>query len=327
MYPLPRGRRRAFSLIELLVVIAILGILLSLLAPAAQKVREAAARISCKNNLHQMGLALHSYHDRQNGFPPGYLFGKASLPPGPPHPPPGVQFIDRHNSRPSGVNTSPGLGWAALLLSYLEQDPLANQLDYNAPVEDARNWPARGTLLSVYTCPSDRHTGVFTVLDERTGRPLGEAATNSYAACWGDWDAVADTPGRGVFWRNSHVKLADVMDGTSTTIAIGERAALFTQTPWIGAFTNGSARTTPDAPVYTSVIEPAPTMVMARISGRRPLNDPYSEPYDFFSPHGDVVQFLFVDGSVHALSRGMDLAVLRALATRAGGEIVDQDQY
>jgi prepilin-type N-terminal cleavage/methylation domain-containing protein len=330
MHPTRWGRRWAFSLIELLVVIAILAILIGLLAPAVQKVREAANRIECKNNLHQIGLALHNYHDTVGTFPPGYVCHVPGTPTG--HPPfgsvpDGPRIWDRHPPRPSEVITFPGWGWAALLLPYLEQDPLAQQLDYAAAVEDGRNWPDRGTLLRVYTCPSDRHTGLFTVREEATGRPLGEAATNSYAACWGDWNAVGETPGSGVFWRNSQVRFADVADGTSTTLAIGERAALFTQTPWVGAFSRGSARTTPDAPVYVSVIEPAPTMVMARIGGRKALNDPYSEPYDFFSPHADVVNFLFVDASVHALSRGMDLVTLRALATRASGEVVDSSQY
>ncbi len=103
---------------------------------------------------------------------------------------------------------------------------------------------------------------------------------------------------------------------------IGERAALFGAGPWAGVMTGGTIRTTPGAPVYSSVVELAPIMVLARVGTNR-STVPYSEPYDFFSPHGQVVHFLFADGSVHALSTGMDLTVLQALATIGGGEPFD----
>ncbi len=312
--------RRAFTLIELLVVIAIIGVLLGLLVPAVQKVREAANRAACLNNLHQIGLALHHHHDTQGSFPAGYV---CALPAPPPPAGPVIQILDRFRLRPSGVLTSPGWGWATLLLPYLEQDPLAGQFSPTLPVEDPRHGPARGTLLSVYTCPSDRGTGLFTVLDEKNSKPLGQAATNSYAACYGEWGPIQEQPGTGLFARNSQVRFKDVTDGTSTTLAVGERAALFAQSPWVGAFSYGSIRTTPDAPVYGSYIDAAPTMVMARICGRRPLNDPYSEPYDFFSPHSGVVFFAFADGSARGLNANLDLSVQRALATIGGGEVVD----
>src|SRR5262249_46689070 len=141
----------------------------------------------------------------------------------------GTQFADRFYPRPTGVVVYPGWGWASLLLPYLEQAALGNQLIRNVNVEDPANWPARGTILRVYTCPSDRSTGVFPVLEELTGKPLGDAATNSYAACYGDWGPVLEQPGSGLFCRNSQYSMKDVPDGLSTTLAIGERAALFAQ--------------------------------------------------------------------------------------------------
>jgi prepilin-type processing-associated H-X9-DG protein len=90
--------------------------------------------------------------------------------------------------------------------------------------------------------------------------------------------------------------------------------------------TDGTARTTPGAPVYTSFVEDWPVMVMARI-GHRNLNDPYSQPYDFFSPHAQIVNFVFADGHVQGLSSSVDFLVLQALATRAGGESVDGSSY
>ena len=157
---------------------------------------------------------------------------------------------------------------------------------------------------------------------------LANAATNSYAACFGTFGQLSDFPdlSNGLFFRNSQLRTKDVTDGTSQTLAVGERAALFTQTPWAGVMTGGTARTTPGAPSYFSIIELAPTMTLARVANRQ-LNDFYSEPYDFFSPHGAVVNFVFADGSVHALNTRIDLVVLQALATRAGGEVIDPTDF
>jgi prepilin-type processing-associated H-X9-DG protein len=132
--------------------------------------------------------------------------------------------------------------------------------------------------------------------------------------------------GNGLFARNSKIRIVDIADGTSNTLAIGERPALFAQAPWAGVMTGGTCRTTPGAPVYLSIIEQAPNMVMARI-GARKLNDRYSEPYDFFSPHPGLAQFVFADGAVHALRLTTDIKVLQALATRAGGEAVSVDDF
>jgi prepilin-type processing-associated H-X9-DG protein len=150
---------------------------------------------------------------------------------------------------------------------------------------------------------------------------LAQAATNSYAANFGSNRQITNKPdqGNGVFYRNSRVRLTDVSDGTSTTLALGERAALFTQTPWAGALTGGTCRTTPGAPVLRSHLEPSMVSTMAQAGGHTLLSV-YSEPYDFFSPHPNLVQFVFADGSVHPLNPAMDQNVFLALASIAGGE-------
>jgi hypothetical protein len=132
--------------------------------------------------------------------------------------------------------------------------------------------------------------------------------------------------GDGVFYRNSRVRIADITDGASTTLAVGERPALFAQAPWAGAITGGSCQTTPGAPVYVALREPPSVMVMARV-GKRRLMDPHSEPYDFFSPHRDVIHFAFADGSARPLSTAVSLDVLAALATRSGGEVISASDY
>jgi prepilin-type N-terminal cleavage/methylation domain-containing protein len=318
-------RRRAFTLIELLVVIAIIGILIGLTLPAVQRVRESASRLSCKNNLKQIGLALHNYHDTIGSFPPGYKYNGGTTVPGGHHSNSTSRIADRPSQRPQLANANPGWGWAAYLLPFVEQDNLWREINFDLPVQAAQHQAVRTQVLRVYTCPSDRETGIFFVLQQQTRQPICDAATNSYAACYGDWGPVLETPGSGMFYRNSQVCFRNIIDGSSNTLAVGERAALFTQTPWAGAVSGGSCVTTPNAPVYQSVIEPAPTMVMARVSGRKALNDPWSEPYDFFSGHREVVQFVFADGAVHALSRSMEPSAVRVLATIAGGEIATGD--
>lgn len=297
--------RHGFTLIELLVVIAILGVLIGLLMPAVQKVREAANRISCSNNLKQIGIALHNYHDTLGSLPSGYVCVPQSDP----------------------AYTAPGWGWAALLLPFLEQDNLARQIDFSLPVEHPAHAGVRTLPLKLYTCPADPRAGLFTVLDANGG-PLADAASNSYAACFGALVEIAEEPdrGNGLFFRNSRVRLTDITDGTSNTIAVGERYAGFTMTPWAGAVTGGTSRITPGAPTFSTAVEEAPTLPLAH-TGSHTLNDPYADPDDFFTPHTGVAVFLFADGSVRPLMRGVALPVLQALSTRNGGEVIDPNSF
>ena len=292
--------RMAFTLIELLAVIAIIAVVIGLLLPAVQKVREAANRTNCLNNLKQIGLALHHFHDSRGSFPAGYVC----------------------QPRPDPLYTSPGWGWAAQLLPYAEQDNLNAAMDCKNSVEASRNLEARTTMLKLFACPSDVGTGIFTVLD-RSGNPVAEAVTNSYAACYGAGGEISDAPdlGNGLFFRNSRLRFADIIDGASNTIAVGERAALFARTAWAGAVTGGTVRITSGAPTSSSAVEGAPVQTLAH-TGSHTINAPDADPDDFFTPHAGACMFLFADGSVRPVQAKVDLGLLQALSTRAGGEIV-----
>ena len=212
--------RRAFTLIELLVVIAIIGILIALLLPAVQKIREAAARLQCQNNLKQIGLALQNYHDHSNGFPPGY-FDVAPWP---------------------NDEAGPGWGWAAFILDDLEQGAVQREINFAQPVGGNRQGTvaARTTRLSVFQCPSDKRLDTFPLTDGGSGSWL--LAQGSYVACNGN-DGVDDTstpPHTGAFVRGTRgYRIADITDGLSTTFFIGERCTTMSLSTWAGVIPGG----------------------------------------------------------------------------------------
>jgi prepilin-type processing-associated H-X9-DG protein len=301
-----------------LVVIAIVSVLLGLLLPAVQKVREAAARSQCENNLKQIGLALHNYHDTYKTLPPGY------------------QAMGPY--RDGATDTTPGWGWASLILPYVEQEPLYRQLNLQQPVENA---PAIQTIVPLYLCPSDlTPPGPFPVPDG-FGNAVCFAAAASYAACvGGDESATTDPTGMGVFARNSQTRLTDITDGTSSTILIGERAWSNANGVWAGAIAGAvimRGHSNPCQPVIPGAWFPAATLVQAHAHLNNALvdSDGSAGMDDFSSKHVGGSNFVFADGSVHFLRSvpGDTLAgnytadgiVFQALATRANGEVVPGD--
>jgi prepilin-type N-terminal cleavage/methylation domain-containing protein/prepilin-type processing-associated H-X9-DG protein len=304
---MPR-RRHAFTLIELLVVLAIIAILMGLLLPAVQKVREAASRIKCANNLKQIGLACHNYHDAQKTLPPGYL---ASMP-----------YSDGAN------DTAPGWGWAAYLLPFLEQDNLYRQIDFSQSVPIA---PAARVVLPMFLCPSDIVPMTPITVTDAGLSPVAVMAPCSYAAtCGPDASDVADPTGAGVFYRNSRTRLTDITDGMSNTVLIGDRAWSQARGVWAGAPAGGIMRAGAMNP-WQMATGPAPNLVLAHNNWINIRTDADGGLDDFSSNHTMGVNLLFADGSVHFLGSITGPGPLhndfQALGTRAGGEVIEELNY
>ena len=307
--------RRAFTLIELLVVIAIIAVLVGLLLPAVQKVREAAARTQCVNNLKQMGLALHNYHDANSCFPPGYLSTQ--------------NYLD------GATDTAPGWGWGTFLLPYLEQGNLYAQLNLTQPI--TAGTPIQ-TVLKMYLCPSDTVPPSAFMVQDVVGAPLMLAAPSSYSACCGgDETDTADPSGKGVFYRNSHTKITDITDGSSQTVLIGERAGTNALGVWVGAINKGVIQRGQSNPNPGTSISPAACLVLSHNHLINCFGDADGGLDDFSSNHTGGANILFGDGSVHFIktiksdnsdgSYTADSLIFQAMGTRAGGEVVPGDWY
>ena len=323
-------RRRGFTLIELLVVISIIGVLMALLLPAVQAAREAARRAQCINNLKQMGLAFQNYHDAIGTFPMSYA---ARSP-----------FID------GATDTAPGWGWGTMILPQLEQGPLCNAVNFSLPVEGPQNSTVIRSSLTTYLCPSDPIPGGPFAVSDRSGNVLAMMGPTSYAACVGNdlTDSTTglnnDGLGNGVMFRNSGIRMADILDGTSQTIVVGERAWSINSGPWAGVVTNGVIRRGPanPCPVTGAPYYLAATLVQAPCHLLTPATAPAGGLDDYSRRPPGGANFVFADGSVHFLKSVLrdsgqrpdgstiyspSSLVLQALGTRAGGEVVSADAY
>jgi prepilin-type N-terminal cleavage/methylation domain-containing protein len=294
--------RDAFTLIELLVVIGIIGILIALLLPAVQKVREAANRAKCSNNLKQIGLALHNYHDRMGSLPPGY-YDVATWP---------------------QDDQGPGWGWASFLLADLEQDALEQQIDFKLNVGSSSTAiiGARSMFLKVFRCPSDPYAGTtFTVTDG--GTESWVLAHGSYVACNGN-DGVDDTttpPHTGAFVRATQgFRIADITDGLSNTFFVGERCTTMSWSTWAGAVTGAQDPSVRSPGDYSG----ASALVLGHCGPHLPNDQIVTDADAMSSGHTGGVQFLFGDGSIRPINNAISQPVYDALATRSGSETVGE---
>ena len=304
-----RGPRAAFTLVELLVVIAIIGILIALLLPAVQAAREAARRAQCTNNVKQLGLAMHNYHDTHNSLPPGLVVGPSN-------------YI---------LNHSP----FALLLPYLEQTAIADQYDCRIRSQYAPNRALLATVLPAYLCPSDPNTGQPSLNSAAASSTLAGYARSNYVVCFGSLRGArssTDQETDGAFRVEGSRKFRDLTDGTSNIVVASELLANRDATVGSDWDTRGIwGLQHVGASSYTHYNTPnsgAGDAIYRTGSYRRCLHEPAQGlPCDFTgttswhtlhaaarSWHPGGVNALFGDGHVRFVGETVTLAIWRAVA-------------
>ena len=303
-----RPRRAGFTLIELLVVIAIIGVLIGLLLPAVQAARDAARRVQCVNNLKQVGLALAVYEGTHRVLPPGYV----------------------SRFKADGADTGPGWGWAAMILPQLEQAPVFSALNFSTAVESPDNLTGRLPTVNAFLCPADTVRPSWTAWTRDSAgnqlQPICDVGPSNHVAMFGITEPGIE--GEGLFFRDSAVALKDVIDGTSQTIAVGERSHKLGEATWTGVVTDAILFPPPgdNDGIGRPRAENASGMVLGHAGERKGPGDPTSDVNQFHSLHaGRGVNFLFIDGHVAFLKSTMNYQTYLALATRAGGEVISGD--
>ena len=361
---MPRHRtpgERGFTLIELLVVISIIAILIALLLPAVQAAREAARRARCTNNLKQLALAAHNYESANGCFPMGTP----------------VKVATYSNGFINAGDYDSGHSLLVAMLPQMEQGPLYNAVNFSLNMDVAQNSTIASSQIAALLCPSDAAAWQIDAPDQWVSYPGFRVAHGSYSGCTGTWShwawrpssspslAVLAAQDNGIFFANSRTRIADVTDGTSNTILLGERA-LFDRYRtmsnwWFSGWTGDSLfdTLTPMNPqrlvAISSLPAPGPedwpgvqdNALMNSASSRHPgganfamadgsvrfLKETISSwPVDSFGnptgvKDGGGSMHPFDGTTLYTLLPGTRLGVYQALSTRSGGEVISSDSY
>ncbi len=299
-------RKRGFTLVELLVVIAIIGILIGMLLPAVQQVREAARRADCSNKSRQLGLAVLNFESARQRFPPGWATGD-----------------------PDDALADGGWGWSASLLPFIEAGNLFDQINFDVAVSDAAHEEIVQSVLPNFLCtsdPADELVDVQSTTPDPVGGGGGSGTRNppssgsgstlvarsNYSGVFGTLESGngsrSPLEGDGVFFGNSEVKIRDIVDGTSNTMMVGERRNDLGAISWVG--------------VLADVAEPFVRVVGTADSTPNPSDQSFES---FRSYHTGGINVTLADGSTQFINDEIDLDIFRGLASIDGGEIISLD--
>ena len=304
-----QNKNAAFTLVELLVVIAIIGILIGMLLPAVQAVREAARRTQCANNCRQIGLAALNHESAAMKFPSGWAIGVENDP-----------------------LAEPGWGWGAQLLPYMEQSNVSDRIDFTVAIDDPVHSAIIQSEMNVFLCPSDPADSVLNLDSHVEGsdhddddhakllpdddddhdddHDHGEllVSRNNYSGCFGNIE-IEDAPldGNGIMYANSKITFGAITDGSSNTLMFGERTNELGTISWAG--------------MVPEVDEP-----FARVVGITDHTPNHSAMHfdDFRSHHTGGINATYGDCSTHFISDSIDFEAYQALGSRNGGEVATE---
>ncbi len=287
-----------FTLVELLVVITIIAILIGMMLPAIQGVREAANRARCLNNLTQLGMALQDYESARGALPPGVIDKRGPI----------------HN-KPEGYHMS----WLVQLLPYVEEGAAFKQIDFSVGAYAKKNAAVRAINIPLFVCPSyigPRRYWSKVAAGSGAAKVAAGWTISNYAACYHDVEAPIDVNNNGVMFLNSRISEKDVTDGPAHTIYVGEKLSDEKDLGWMSG-TRATLRNT-GAP-------PGSAASRAKAGGGAGPQPPADDLTvgGFTSAHPGCCNFLFGDGRTATLNNNVDANVFRRLGSRADGQLLE----